>query len=138
MKQVLKGTPNVLVYLDDILMAAETREQLALTWKTVSEKLKTEGMKIKEEKSIKEAREIEWLGYHISAEGRRPSKEKIDYIQGLEAPRNVKQVRQLMGVINYYGRYIPNLATISGPINDLLQKCKRFKWGIRNKKVWTK
>ena len=49
-------------------------------------------------------------------------------IQALRAPITVREVRQILGVINYYGKFIPRLAIIAQPIHDLLKKNKQWKW----------
>ena len=59
------------------------------------------------------------VGYELSAEGIKPTKGKTDMIQALRAPTTVREVRQILGVINYYGKLIPKLAIIAQPIHDL-------------------
>ena len=65
---------------------------------------------------------MEWLGYELSADGIRATKEKAQAIQGLEPPQDVKTTRQLLGVMNYYSRFIPGLSVLNKPITRLLQK----------------
>ena len=49
-------------------------------------------------------------------------------IQALRAPTTVREVRQILGVIKYYGKFIPRLVTIVQPIHNLLKKNKQLKW----------
>ena len=71
---------------------------------------------------------VEWLGYELSAEGIKPTADKTVQIINLQAPKTVKQVRQILGIVNYYSRFLKNLATVAKPISALLEKNKKLKW----------
>lgn len=43
-------------------------------------------------------------------------------------PKNVQQLQSFLGLLNYYRKFLPNLATILKPLNDLLQKDKNWSW----------
>ena len=43
-------------------------------------------------------------------------------------PRNIQELRSFLGLLNYYGKFIPNLSTLIHPLNSLLQKSKRWNW----------
>ena len=43
-------------------------------------------------------------------------------------PKNVKQLRSFLGLLQYYGRFIPNLSSLLHPLNSLLQKEVPWKW----------
>lgn len=47
-----------------------------------------------------------------------------------DAPRpiNLQQLRFFLGLIHYYGKFIPNLATLLHPLNELLRKGTRWDW----------
>ena len=36
-------------------------------------------------------------------------------------PTNIQELRSFLGLLNYYGKFIPNLATLIHPLNELLQ-----------------
>ena len=44
------------------------------------------------------------------------------------APKNIQELSLFPGLINYYGKFIPNAATILAPLNDLLRKDAKWKW----------
>ena len=64
------------------------------------------------------------MGCIISAEGIHPTDEKIEAIKKAPRPENVTQLRSFLGMVNYHGKFIPNL----NPLNRLLQKGQEFKW----------
>ena len=53
---------------------------------------------------------------------------KIKAITELPCPKNIDEIRVLVGMVNYYGKFIPNLSTILTPLYHLLQKNKVFNW----------
>ena len=59
------------------------------------------------------------LGYKIDAKGLHTTPQKVKAIQQAPHPKNVQQLRSFLGLVHYYGRFIPNLATITEPLNKL-------------------
>ena len=55
------------------------------------------------------------MGHIISKNGVRPNVKKIEAILQAPPPMNVKEVESFLGGINYYSRYIPDMATIANP-----------------------
>jgi hypothetical protein len=45
----------------------------------------------------------------------------VEAIRGFEKPHTVKGLREFLGMINFYRRFIPRAAVIQAPLNDLLQ-----------------
>ena len=80
---------------------------------------------LKQEKCLFFQESVEYLGRIIDAVGLHKSPDKEHAIVGAPAPTNVSQPRSFLAMINYYGRFIPNLATILNPLNALLHKGKK-------------
>ena len=129
MKHLVGDMKKVLCYLDDILVASSSKHGLRRRLQEVKSRLTSEGFKINEEKCIDEDTALTWLGYEISAEGVKPAREKVAKIVNLKPPTCVKEVRQLLGVVNYYNRYIPRMAEIAEPIHALLRNGSKWRWG---------
>ena len=47
---------------------------------------------------------------------------KVIAITNAPTPTTVQQVESFLGIINYYGKFIPNLSTVAVPLNWLRQK----------------
>ena len=44
------------------------------------------------------------------------------------APTNVQELRSFLGLLNYYGKFMPNLATVLHPLKALLQMDRKWAW----------
>ena len=54
---------------------------------------------------------------------------KVEAVLRAPAPTNIATLRSFLGLVNYYGKFIPTLATTLAPLYSLLQKSKRWSWG---------
>ena len=66
------------------------------------------------------------LGHSISPVGLGPNAEKASASVYMPMPKDLKQVRTLMGSINYYHHNLPDLSTTLRLINSLLRKGVNF------------
>ena len=64
----------------------------------------------------------------ISEKGVSPDPEKVEAIQELPAPKNVSELRQLLGMINCLGKFLPNLSDVISPIRELLKAHSAWNW----------
>ena len=60
------------------------------------------GLKVNGLKSFFGKKEFEYLGYMLTPSGIKPVQSKVSAIRNLAAPRNVKQLRSFLGMVNYY------------------------------------
>ena len=138
MTDMLRDHTGVLCYMDDILIAASDRETLKERLHKVRTTLNNYKIVVNEDKSVSECEQVEWLGYQISKAGIRPSKEKTLAIEKLQIPKTVKEVRQIMGVVNYYSKFVQNFAAIADPIHQLLKKNVKFGWTVDRQQSFDK
>lgn len=61
--------------------------------------------------------EIEFLGYTVNSNGVLPSKSRIQRIENYPLPIKVKHVKKFLGMMNYYNRFVPNLAKMQLPLS---------------------
>ena len=66
--------------------------------------------------------ELVYLGHKLTANGVELDKEKIRSIKGLPVPEDKKAVQQLLGLVDYVGRFISNLSEMTAPLIELLVK----------------
>ncbi len=75
-----------------------------------------------EEKCVIAAREVEFLGYSVSAQGITPLKSNVEAIQQVTQPSNVTELASFLGATHYYLRFIPSYAEVTTPLRKLLKQ----------------
>ena len=128
MDQILLGLPHTHCYLDDILVSGPDKLTHLKTLDAVLGRLEEYGLHLKKEKCLFFQESVEYLGHIIDAAGLHKSPEKVRAIVEAPAPSDVSQLRSFLGMLNYYGRFIPDLATVLQPLNELLNKEKKWLW----------
>ena len=136
METLLQGIKGVLVYIDDILVTGPTLEEHLSTLDKVLEKLGTAGLRLNKPKCFFLQPSIEYLGHIIDKDGLHPTEEKVRAIKEAPKPRNVSELRSFFGIINYYGRFLPNLSSKLAPLYKLLQKDAKWTWGRKQNEAF--
>ena len=116
-------------YADDIICHSNGFEQHLMDLERVLERLMTSGVKCKLEKCSFFLNSVSWLGHIISEEGISPDPQGVETIRNLGPPRNVSELRSVLGSLNYFKDFIPKYADIAAPLSELLKKRKMFDWG---------
>ena len=129
MEGIFQDIPHVQVYIDDILVADSSREEHMETLARVLSRLQQVGAKLKKEKCRFMMSSVEYLGFHISGEGIRPTHEKRQAILSAPAPCDVTQLKSFIGLVNYYSKFLPCLADTLAPLYKLLAKHQPWHWG---------
>ena len=106
-----------------------------ITWHK-SCRLQDAGMRLKRAKCLFLLPSVEYLGHVIVAEGLCTSEAKVNAIVNAPAPQNVTELRSFLGLVNHYGKFLPDLATTLAPLYRLLQKQKKWTWGNSQEKVF--
>ncbi len=107
----MRGIPHVLCYIDNLLTGQTEQEHLSIL-KKVLQRLKEHGIRVNRAKCKFQAKFVEYLGYRIDKQGLYPTNEKLQAITQAPSPKNVRELKSFLGLINYYARFIPNASTI--------------------------
>ncbi|XP_078398982.1 uncharacterized protein LOC144681127 [Cetorhinus maximus] len=70
---------------------------------------------------------VEYLGHDIDAAGLHKAS-KVKAIVDAPAPQSISQLHSFLGLLNYYGRFIPQLAILLKPLHELLCQDKAREW----------
>lgn len=138
MDRMLLGLEGVISYQDDILVWGSNQESHDARLKDALKLIKEHGLKINKEKSVFNQRSIQFLGFEISESGIRPLKKKAEEISGMEEPRDLKQLQSFIGMVDFYGRCVRNLASLKEPLTNLTRSGVSWTWGKREKEAFTK
>ena len=126
MNKVLHGLDFAMTYLDDIIIFSKKEFQHLEHLQTVFSHLREARLKMKRSKCDFFKSEIHYLGHLISTEGISPLPNKLDCIQHMPAPKNVKEIKQFLGLTGYYRKFVPRFADISRPLTTLTKKTRNF------------
>ena len=136
MDSILINLPGVCCFVDDILVAAKTETEHLNRLKAVFKRLQENDLLIKPEKCVFMTKEISYLGFKITDKGLFKTDEKIKAIKESLAPTNVSEVRSFLGLVTFYSKFVPNLATIAAPIYQLTRKNVPFDWNEECQKAF--
>ena len=79
---------------------------------------------------------LKFFGHELSRDGVSPSEEKIAAIRDARSPKDASEVRSFMGLVQYSAKFMPDLASIARPFQDLTRKGVPFVWGAEQKKAF--
>ena len=125
----------VVVYLDDVLIIADSIDQALERLNTVLDTL------VKAEFSFNFAKcsflktSVLYLGYVIHNGEVRPNPGKIHAPSSLPAPMTVTQIRQFIGLASYFRRFVPKFSQMMKPLYALTSGNKSITWTDRHDKI---
>ena len=123
MDQVLRGLDFCFAYVDDILVFSSSPEEHLQSLSIVLKRLESHGLTINPglNKCILGVPALEFLRHYVSSEGIRPLEDKIEVIRAFPRPTSQRQLREFIGLVNFYRRFLPSCAAIMQPLNQLLR-----------------
>ena len=92
------------------------------------ERIKKAGLKLKPSKCHLLRPDVTFLGHIVSGEGIRPNPDDVEKLVNWPSPKNVTEVRQVLGMGSYYRRFIKDFSTLVSPMSKLLRKGTDFEW----------
>jgi len=117
-----------LVYIDDIIVYAETFEEHMARVDEVLGRVKQAGLKLRPDKCHLLQPEVTFLGHVVSKDGVGPDPTNVAKILGWPRPETPKQVKQFVATASYYRRFVKNFAKSARPLVELTKKGKEFIW----------
>lgn len=124
----LAESGNILIFLDDILIATENLEDHLEMLRKVFDLLIRNNLRLNFEKCKFVQQEIEYLGYQVDQYGISPTKKGIESIINYPVPQNIKQVHTFIGLCSYFRKFILGFSLLAKPLYDLLRKNAEFKF----------
>jgi hypothetical protein len=119
----------MLVYLDDLLIFSKSLDEHLGHLRLALQRLRDHHLFAKRSKCIFGASAVPFLGYVVSDRGLLTSPDKVETIRNWPAPTSVTELRQFLGLANFYNKFVRNFANIAAPLTSLLKKDVDFVWG---------
>ena len=128
MYSLLGDLPFVQIYLDDTTVHSSEFDTHITHLKVVITRLQEINLKINGDKCQWFQRKMKILGHIVTENTVLMDKEKINAVEEMKPPRNIKQLQQYLGLCNYYRRFIEKFSFIAAPLYGMLKKDMVWNW----------
>lgn len=119
----------VKIFLDDILIHSRNKEEHLLHLKEIFKIFKNNKIAINWQKSKFNKRSVTYLGMQISQSGIKADNTTIQKLKHINMhPKSVKELRQILGLLNWFRPYVVNLSTMLSTLTEKLKKDTKFTW----------
>ena len=127
MDQILEGVEGTSCILDDMIITGKDDKEHLENLEGVLKRLKANGLRANREKCEFFQTKITYCGHEVHRHGLHKTQEKIHAVVNAPRPENVQQLRSFLGLVNYYHKFLPNLATTlnlqgSSNVNEITKR----------------
>ena len=133
---LLQGIEGVVTYLDDILIAGSSEEQHLQMLDEVLGRLEKAGLRVKPKKCEFMRTSVTYLGHRVDESGLHPLTLKMQAIRDAPTPESVPKLQSYLGMLSYYGKFMPNLSSTLSPLYHLLKKDIPWEWGPEQERAF--
>nr|GEY22115.1 putative reverse transcriptase domain-containing protein [Tanacetum cinerariifolium] len=126
----------MIVFIDDILIYSKNKKEHEEHLRTILKLLKKEELYAKFSKCDFWIPKVQFLGHVINSKGIYVDPAKIETIKDWVSPKSPTEIRQFLGLIGYYLRFIEGFSKIAKPMTKLTQKKIKFECGDKQEAVF--
>ena len=124
---ILSGLTFILKIVDDVLVMANSVEQLLERLKLVLERCREAGIRVSKSK-FTYGTSVKFAGFIFSKDGVLPDPDKTAAIRDFPAPTNITELRSFLGLAQQLGHFAPDLSHMASRLRQLLKKGIAFQW----------
>ena len=130
MTYVLEGISGeyAIAYLDDIIIYPETEHEHLIHLQNIFDRLRTFGLKLKMSKCEFMRTKIDYSGFMVGREVLEVDPNKVEVIQKMAPPTDVRGIGSFIGCVSWYTRFCPKFSEIATPLIALTKKHAKFTW----------
>jgi len=129
MAKVLRGLAGVELYIDDLIVVGDTKEELLLNFSATLDRLQQCQIHVNPDKCQFGLEEVTYLGHQIGRKGIAISPKRRQALSQLPVPTNTKSLRQFVGAMTYVSWFIEDFALVARPLHRLCSDQVPFTWG---------
>ena len=123
---------NAIIYLDDVFMQSQTKEEMFKVLEHHHKILQNENLKAAPDKSHFFLTRVKFLGHNIERKTITSLKSRIDAIQKLQPPTNKKKVQEFLGMLNFLSKYVYKTQFYLRPFYNILRQQNNFEWNTEH------
>ena len=71
---------------------------------------------------------VTFLGHTVDEKGLHPIPDKVEEVTKAPRPQNAQELKSFLGLLSYYSKFVPNLASVLAPLYKLLRKNAHWRW----------
>ena len=128
MSELFADVEGVKVIVDDLLVWGKDDEEHDAGLEQVLRRAREGNLKFNAKKCKIEQEEVPYVGHVLSKDGLKADPEKIRAVKEMKPPANTKELKTFLGFIQYLGKFMPNMASESAPLRELLEKNVAWHW----------
>ena len=129
MSELMEGLEYVRAYIDDVLaLTTGSWDDHLEKLEEVLKRLADAGLKVNAKKSFFGKPELEYLGYWVTRDGVQPVPKKVEAIHNIAPPKNKKELRGFIGMVNYYRDMWIRRSDTLAPLTALTSKEAKWQW----------
>ncbi|KAK3084719.1 hypothetical protein FSP39_017965 [Pinctada imbricata] len=128
LQDLMKDLPGVECLVDDILVHGATNHEHDENVTRMLERCREINLKLNRNKIELRVPEVRYVGHVISKDGLKVDNEKVNAIIKMPEPTDAQGVRRFLGLVQYVGKFIPNLSDLSAPLRDLTKNDVAWHW----------
>ena len=119
---IISDVPGSANSQDDFVVWGKTLQEHDERLRKVFLKIRESGLKLYKSKCQIRKQSIIFLGHIVLSEGIKIDPSKTEVITKMPLPRSINELQRFFGMVNYLGKFIPNIAEHTTPLRNLLEK----------------
>ncbi|GBN77495.1 Transposon Ty3-G Gag-Pol polyprotein [Araneus ventricosus] len=135
-RECLKGLNGVVGLMDEFDVHGETEKEHDERLYQVLQRLQDSGWTLNEEKCQFRKKSIKFLGHIIFVDGICPDPTKTEEIKKMSQPTNITELKRFLGMVNFFRKFIPDLADMAEPLHAMLKADTTWTWGPNQEKAF--
>ena len=125
--EVLRGLPFAFGYWCILVFSPDMETHLKHV-RQLFDRLREADLKLKESKCNFLKAHVQYLGHLMSGKGIEPVPQELASIENMPSPTTPKEVKQFLGLIGYYRKFIPKFFDVARSLTNLTKKDISFEW----------
>ncbi len=128
--------PGVDTSMDDVRVIGQNQQEHDERLIQVLETARKNGLTFNWAKCEINAKEMVFLGDLFTKEGLKPDPAKVQAIKDMKRPHDEQSLSRFIGLVNYLGRFIPNVSAKTAPLREINKKGNEWIWTEKQEEAW--